>query len=127
MAKEKVAFKYRIIAQRRVYLCMNYTDFEGGGSDVRALGVIRERDSGGVPVSVMPWVIFKGNVVIEPIVSQPDAIAEALECACAQPTSEEWARSLLDDMSDEELAADLQKQLARSGENALCAVVGKRG
>lgn len=85
------AFKYRIITQGRVYLCMDKIDLANGATG--AFDVVRDRDWCNDSIPIMPEVIFKCGVIIEPIVVQPDVIGVvALERGLVQPVNEEWAR-----------------------------------
>ena len=81
--EEQRAFKFRIIAQDRTYLCMGW-GFEK--DDCIAKEVIREWDSGNA-TPIMPWVRFSGDYIIEPIVAQatskPDTFARDLEALAA--------------------------------------------
>ena len=81
--EEQRAFKFRIIAQERVYLCL-YLDLTSIAPDTRAIEVVRDRDWCSDSIPVTPWMIFKGDVIIGPITA--DAIV--------LPTSEEWTRAL---------------------------------
>lgn len=79
------AFNFRIIAQERVYLCMDW-GFEK--DDCIAKEVIREWDSGNT-TPIMPWVRFSGDYIIELITLPTHELlhemhADACDCATDQ-------------------------------------------